>query len=103
MLEACYGMLELNTGNDRFSMYFDYMNKEIYEFLLAENYTYNDFLNELKANQLIDLLMVLEEAEDKSPALDHLSSDEFYELASFQFYLPDAAFDDVMDIIGIAW
>lgn len=103
MLEACYGMLELNTGNDRFSMYFDYMNKEIYECLLAENYTYNDFLNELKANQLIDLLMVLEEAEDKSPALDHLSSDEFYELASFQFYLPDAAFDDVMDIIGIAW
>ncbi len=103
MLEACYGMLELNTGNDRFILYFDDMNQRINECLLAENYTYNDFLNELEANQLMDLLLVMVEAEDKSPALEYLSSDEFDELASFQFYLPDVGFDEVMDILGVAW
>lgn len=103
MLEACYGMLELNTGNDRFALYFDDMNKGIYECLLADNYTYNDFLNELEANQLIDLLMVLEEADDKSPALEHLSLEAFDDLASFAFYLPDAGFNDIMDILGITW
>ncbi|QTA81068.1 Toxin-antitoxin system, toxin component, HigB-like [Desulfonema limicola] len=103
MLEACYGMLELNTGNDRFALYFDDRNKKIYECLLAEHYTYNDFLNDLETNQHIDLLYVLEEAEDKSPALEYLSSDEFDELASFQFYLPDAGFNEDMYILGIAW
>ncbi len=103
MLEACYGMLELNDGNDRFSLYFDEMNKTIYECVLAENYTYNDFLDDLQANQLMDLLLLLEEAEDKSPALDYLNSDQFDELASYQFYLSGTGFDDVMDILGIAW
>ncbi len=103
MLEACYGMLELNTGNDRFALYFDDMNKTIYECQLAENYTYNDFLDELEANQLIDLLLMLQEAEDKSPALDHITLEAFDELTSFQFYLPDSGLNEVMDILGIAW
>lgn len=103
MLEACYGMLELNDGNDRFSLYFDEMNKTIYECVLAENYTYNDFLDDLQANQLMDLLLLLEEAEDKSPALDYLNSEQFDELASYQFYLSGTGFDEVMDILGIAW
>jgi len=103
MLEACYGMLELNGGNDRFALYFDEETKTIYECDLAENYTYSNFLDELKANQLIDLLLMLEEAEDKSPALDHISAEAFDELASFQFYLPDSGLNEAMDILGIAW
>lgn len=103
MLEACYGMLELNTGHDRFALYFDEMNKKIYDCVLAENYTYGDFLDELESNQLIDLLLVLEEAEDKSPALDHMSLQAFDELTSCQFYLPNTGMNEVMDILGIAW
>jgi hypothetical protein len=103
MLEACNGMLELNTGNDRFALYFDDNDQILSHCLLAENYTYSDFLDELEANQSIDLLMTLVEAEDKSPALDYLSDDEFNELASFQFYLPNTGYNNAADILGIAW
>jgi len=104
MLDACFGILRLNTGNDRFALYFKDHNKGIYDCLLAENYTYNDFLTDLEADHdLRDLLDFLNEAEDKSPALDFFSEEAINELASFDFYLPDAGFNRDMNILGIAW
>ena len=103
LLDACYGMLELNTGNDRFALYFDDKNNRIYDCLLAEHYTYSDFLDDLEKNQLVDLLLTLQEAEDKSPALDHLSEDDFSRVSSFAFYLQNEGYNSSMDILGIAW
>ncbi len=104
MLEACYGMLKLNTGSDRFALYFDDQKKGIYECMLADGYTYREFVNELEADhQYRDLVEVLDQALDRSPALDFLSDKDIEDLGDYAFYLPNAGYNKNMDILGIAW
>ncbi|MDM8525943.1 type II toxin-antitoxin system RelE/ParE family toxin [Desulfococcaceae bacterium HSG8] len=107
LTDACLGMLELNTGNDRFIFYYDdEKNRCLEECRLAVNYTYKNFLNDLEDKNENDLLLFLIEAVDKSPALDHIineSEDIFDAISSCHFYLPGTGSDKDMDTLGIAW
>ncbi len=101
LLDACFGILELNRGNDRFSLYYDdSRNRRIYEAPLSKNYTYENFLDELPQKNEHDIHAFLLETEDKSPAIEYLSYEQLDELG---FYIPNTGSNEYMDTLGVAW
>lgn len=98
--DAVQGVLAMfEPGEDRCFFYYDSNNESLLDLNIAENLTYADFL----ASCDIDLQTFLWEVEDKSPALDALSNEQFEEMASCDFYVPNEAADKYPDVYGLAW
>lgn len=100
--EAIYGLLEVNTGSDRFILYIDKINS-LRDLVISENFTFNNYLQELENRNEIDLLSFLTELEDKCPMLDHLNEEVFEQAAGYSFYIPDSPFPHNPDILSIAY
>lgn len=96
--DAIQGVLELQSGSDRFLFYLDCDKGTLYDFQLTDNYTFEDFISETND---VDLASFLSEVIDKSPALDNFSDEEIEELASYSFYIKDRAIDPYPDVYGL--
>ena len=102
--DSWQGLLALNTGTDRYILYYDSASsKPLEKFELSLAFTYADFKEKLISDGEHDLFLVLDEIEDKSPAIDYLPDDILDDLASYSFYIPNCAVADNPDVFGIAW
>lgn len=101
--DALQGLLQLNRGADRFTLYVDSFVGEFYDFLIAESFTYQDFLTRLYQENEHDMLLFLTEIDDKTPALNHLDEDVFEQLAEYIFYIPGQAAAKFPDVFGLAY
>lgn len=98
--DAIQGVLALTgCGQDRCQFYYDSNAEPLHALELSKGFTYNDFL----AASEPDLQLFLLEVEDKSPALDALTSDQLEEMAAYSFYLPEQAIDRHPDVYALAW
>lgn len=102
LIDAARGMLQVGIGDDRYALYAD-VTPSLSGLVLAPDFSYGDFLNELARRGEEDLQLALLEIEDKSPALDFLTGDELEELARECFYFPDEPYNGSIDIIALAW
>lgn len=100
--DALQGMLQLNDGGDRFTLYFD-SEELLDEFKLAEDYTYVDFTTQLRDASENDLYLFLLELEDKSPALDFIDDKVINEMAEYQFYMPNFPSPDNGEVFSLAY
>jgi len=98
--DALQGVLELQSGSDRFLFYLDTNSGDLLDFEISDNFTYEQFCEE--CNDL-DLALFLSEVEDKSPALDSLTEEQLEEMAADNFYVPDEAMDIYPDVYALAW
>jgi hypothetical protein len=96
------GMLAVGKGEDRFSLYCDRVS-QLQEVVIANGYTFREFLESLSAKGEEDLLLALLEIDDKTPMLDHLSDEELEEIAGTSFYFPDEEYQGSVDILAVAW
>ncbi|MDD2133473.1 type II toxin-antitoxin system RelE/ParE family toxin [Pseudomonas kurunegalensis] len=101
--EALQGLLQLNGGADRFTLYIDSNIENFADFLIAESFTYQDFLTKLHEENEQDMLLFLTEIDDKTPALDHLEEDVFNQLTEYTFYIPGHATAQFPDILSLAF
>lgn len=102
LTNAVYGMLKVGIDNDRYALFSD-TPPSLSKFELAPQYSYADFLDELKAEEELDLHSALLEIEDKSPALEFLEEDVFTKIANESFYFPETPYTGSIDIIALAW
>ncbi len=100
--DALQGMLQLNDGGDRFTLYLD-SEELLNEFKLAENYTYVDFTTQLHDASEIDLYLFLLELVDKSPALDFIDDEVINEMAEYSFYMPRFPSSDNGEVFSLAY
>ncbi|WP_288491121.1 type II toxin-antitoxin system RelE/ParE family toxin [uncultured Acinetobacter sp.] len=98
--DALQGALQLQEGSDRFFFYLDSNGESLYDFNIAENYTYEKFCEDCDD---VDMAVFLSEVEDKSPALDSLSDDQLEEMSSYSFYVKDRGVDRFPDVYALAW
>jgi hypothetical protein len=98
--DALQGVLALHKGEDRFLFYLDANVGTLFDFEIAPTFTYRSFVDESQDN---DLKSFLYEVEDKSPALDCLSSDQIDEMAEYRFYLHGRPADTHPDVYSLAW
>jgi hypothetical protein len=104
LLDVFQGVLILEGENDRFFIYYDNVNSDfLNDCLLAENYRYADFLDELRGKNEIDMLTFLLEVGDKSPALDYLKEEQLEDLTNCNFYFPGIGSNINIDFIGMSW
>ena len=88
--DSWQGVLALYQSGDRYLLYLDTLsNDTLYDFSLAESFTYDDFLNLLMARGERDLYSFLTQLEDKSPALDYLDTEMLDNITSYLFYMPN--------------
>lgn len=97
---AVSGVLELNTGNDRFLFFLDSNKEDLSDLVIADGLTFDDYRNN---HDDLDLVLFLHEIEDKSPALDSLTDEQIEEMGSYSFYVPDEALDEFPDVYGLSW
>lgn len=102
LIDAARGMLHVGTDDDRFALYAD-VTPSLSSFVLAPNFLYGDFMNELGLRGEQDLQLALLEIEDKSPAFEFLTDEDLEELACECYYFPDAPYTGSIDIIALAW
>ncbi|MEO5351915.1 MAG: type II toxin-antitoxin system RelE/ParE family toxin [Magnetococcus sp. XQGC-1] len=102
---ACYGMLDFRGHeDDRIFLYYDApKDLVIRECVLAEGYTYQNFLDALISDKLHDLCLFLLECEDKSPALGQEELIVDQEWMDWNCYLPDVPYDGNMDTLCMAF
>lgn len=101
--DALQGLLQLNGGGDRFTFYIDGNTKDFSGFLIAESFTYQDFLTKLAGENEHDMLLFLTEVDDKTPALDYLEEEVFNQLAEYTFYVPGQATAKYPDVLSLAF
>lgn len=101
--DTLQGLLRLNTGGDRFTLFIDSVYPSLLDFPISENFTYSDFLTKLSNDHEHDLLFFLTELEDKSPALDYVDDDIFEQMAEYNFYIPDCAVLKYPDILSLSF
>lgn len=102
--DSWQGVLALYQSDDRYLLYLDTLsNDNLYDFCLAESFTYDDFLNLLMARGERDLYSFLTQLEDKSPALDHLDAETLDDIASYSFYMPDHPVPKHADTFSLAY
>jgi len=102
--DSLQGLLNLNTGTDRYILYYDNPNSEPLDHLkLAEQFSYTEFKAKLLAQGEQDLFLFLDELEDKSPAMDFLSDEVMDDLGIYSFYMPGYAIANNTDIFGLTW
>ncbi|MEY8200167.1 MAG: type II toxin-antitoxin system RelE/ParE family toxin [Colwellia sp.] len=98
--DALQGVLALNTGTDLFTFYLDSNDITLPEFNLAEGFTYENFLDQITDQ---DLKLFLLEVEDKSPAIDTLTEEQLEEVANNEFYIPEQAIFNNLEVFSFAW
>ncbi|MBE0509077.1 MAG: type II toxin-antitoxin system RelE/ParE family toxin [Marinospirillum sp.] len=97
---AIQGVLELaDAGQGRCQFYYDSNGESLHTLEIARGFTYEKFVDASEP----DLQLFLLEVEDKSPALDALSSDQIEEMAANSYYLPGQAMDAHPDVYALAW
>ena len=102
--DALQGILALNGGVDRYALFHDDQNGgDLNSFQLAQGFSFQEFKDELENNNDMDLLLFLEEVDDKSPALDHIAEDVFDDIAAFSFYVPGQPLPQFPDVLGLSW
>lgn len=98
--DAIQGVLALaDAGQGRCQFYYDSNGESLHTLEIASGFTYENFLDASEP----DLQLFLLEVEDKSPALDALSSDQIEEMAAYSYYLPGQAMDAHPDVYALAW
>ena len=97
--KALQGVLHLQTGDDRFFFYLDSNKGGLYDFHIAPEFTYEQFLQNCDQ----DLKLFLAEVEDKSPALDNLTQDQIEEMSAYSFYVKNKSVDPYVDEYALAW
>lgn len=101
MKDALAGVLQLiESGNERVHFYYDSNNEELFDLQLAENYSYENFIHDCGD---VDLQAFLYEVEDKSPALETLTEEQFEEVSEYDLYIPNQPLDSQRDIYSLAW
>lgn len=98
MLDAVRGMIAVVADDDRYSLISDGFN----ECKITSDFTYQDFLDELNECDP-DLQIILLECDDKSPALDILSTAQFEEVAGTAYYFHDEAYVKSIDELAYAF
>lgn len=99
---SLYGVLELGTpGKDCFLLFFDGDDIDICS--LAPGFSYLDFKCELNKNREIDLLQLLIEMQDKTPAFDTVSEEVLDEISKVTSFLPHKALDGNFDLLFLAF
>lgn len=98
--DAIQGVLELQSGSDRFFFYLDSNNGGLQELKIAEGLTYGNFIDNCKDE---DLKLFLYEVEDKSPALDYLTDSQIEEITEYNFYVDGEPIHEFLDVFGLAW
>lgn len=102
--DSLQGLLRLNTGTDRYILYYDSPGSEpLEQFKLAAQLSYADFKAKLLADGEHDLFLFLNELEDKSPAMDFLSDEIIDDLGNYSFYMPGCAIANNTDVFGLTW
>lgn len=102
--DALQGVLELNSGGDRYTMYLDSIQQsDLDGFLLAKSFTFSDYKEQLLINQDMDLYLFLLELEDKSPALDYLEQEILDDIFNYSFYMPSQPSLDFPDVLSLAY
>lgn len=101
--EALQGLLQINGGTDRFTLYIDSNTREFADFLIAESFTYQDFLARLDKENEQDMLLFLTEIDDKTPAIDYLEEEVFNQLTEYTFYVPGHATTQFPDVLSLAF
>lgn len=101
LLGATKGMLAAGEREDRFSLYSE---KPLSDFVIAPQYTYQNFLSELSNEKgEEDLHLALLEIIEKTPMIEYLPEDEFIEVASTSYYFPDEGYSGSVDVLAITW
>ncbi|MEZ8349264.1 type II toxin-antitoxin system RelE/ParE family toxin [Vibrio splendidus] len=98
--EAIQGVLELQSGTDRFLFYLDSNTGTLSDFEIANGYTYDNFIKE---STDYDLMSFLYEIEDKSPALDNLSEEQIEEMTAHSFYIASEPAAPYPDVYALSW
>lgn len=102
--DALQGILELNTGNDRYTLYLDsHQSSGLDDFCLADGFTFKDYSDFLLNNQEMDLYLFLLELEDKSPALEYLEDELIDEICDTSFYMPNQPVLVYPDVLSLAY
>ncbi|SEO02915.1 type II toxin-antitoxin system RelE/ParE family toxin [Vreelandella aquamarina] len=98
--DVIQGVLALaGAGQWRCQFYYDSNGESLHTLEIAKGFTYENFVEASES----DLQLFLLEVEDKSPALDALSSDQIEEMSAYSFYLPGQAVDPYPDVYALAW
>lgn len=92
----------MNTGSDRFILHIDKVDS-LRDFLISENFTFDDYLQELENRNEFDLLSFLAELEDKCPMLDYINDEVFEQASGYSFYIPDSPVPQNPDIFSITY
>lgn len=88
--DSWQGVLALYQSGDRCILYLDTLSSDgLYDFSLAESFTYDDFLNLLMARGERDLYSFLTQLEDKSPELYNFDAEILENIDSYLFYMPN--------------
>lgn len=98
--DALQGVLALNSGDDRFVFYLDSNKESLFDFSIAQDLTVQLFID---GHDDPDIELFLYEAEDKSPALDHLSDEIVENISQHTFYIPGEAYCDYPDVYSLTW
>jgi phage-related protein len=98
--DALQGVLALNTGTDLFTFYLDSNGILLADFNLVEGFTYEDFVDQITDQ---DLKLFLLEVVDKSPAIDTLTEEQLEEVANNEFYIPEQAIFNNLEVFSFAW
>lgn len=102
--DALQGVLELNQGSDRYTLYLDTLeNCNLHSFSLAESFKYSDFMEQLMNEGERDLYSFLTELEDKSPALDYIEEEVLADISSYSFYIPETPILEQADTLALAY
>ena len=102
--DSWQGVLALYQSGDRCILYLDTLSSDnLYDFSLAESFTYDDFLSLLMARGERDLHNFLTQLEDKSPALDYLDTETLDDIASYSFYMPNHPIPRYADTFSLAY
>jgi len=102
LLDTMKGMLAVGDDNDRYAIFADH-NEKLNAVLLSENYSYDDFLDDLAVNGEEDLQLALLEVEDKTPMFNHIPDSTTEAMLDIVYYFPDQAYTGTVDILGLAW
>lgn len=102
MFDAIQGMFALSSGNDRFALYSSALDDNLIDSLLSDDYSYNDFLDQLLEEGENDIHMALLDIEDKTPTFNAIQN-QIDSIANSAYFFPDRPYTGSVDLLAIAW
>ncbi|PMJ85292.1 type II toxin-antitoxin system RelE/ParE family toxin [Vibrio splendidus] len=97
---AIQGILELQSGQDRFIFYLDTNNGNLYNFEISEGFDIGTYIDEHDDH---DVKLFLYEVEDKTPAIDSLSDEQLDDITAFDFYISKLPAQAHPEVYGLCW